>query len=252
MTELLQRIDRYLNRVPLIHCDALDLPPFTLFLSRRAAQGYPSYARPTAPLPVALDPILNQVHARFAERELEPRWEFIAELAPDLLPRLEAAGFTGIRPTPLMAVTPDSFRPEAHPEIETRWIGPGGDLAPLLLVQRTGFSGEELVMVTAEDVAAAQMLVQSGTRFWGAYLEGEAVSAGVHTPIDGVTEAAGVATLPAYRRRGAGGALTSALVSDAFAQGCELVFLTAGDARARRLYERVGFRMVGSGLTSMD
>lgn len=38
----------------------------------------------------------------------------------------------------------------------------------------------------------------------------------------------------------------------AFAQGLDLVFLTAGDERARRVYARVGFQPAGAGLAYSD
>ena len=252
MTELLHRIDQYLNQIPLLHADAVSVPPFTLFLSRKSAQGFPSYARPTAPLPDDLGPILVEVHRAFAARHLEPRWEFIAELAPGLLERLQDAGFTDLQPTPVMAVTRASFTPQDAPGVEIRRVEPGGDLAPLLYAQRVAFGGDEASVVTAEDVRSFEETLRAGMRYWGAYVEGNGVAAGVQTPLHGVTEVAGIGTLPAYQRRGVGGALTTALVRDAFALGCEVVFLTAGDDRARRVYERVGFHVVGSGMTSMD
>lgn len=252
MTDLLHRIDQYLNEIPLLHADAVSIPPFTLFLSRKSAQGFPSYARPTGPLPDDLAAVFLEVHREFAARHLEPRWEFIAELAPGLLERLQDAGFTDLQPTPVMAVTRESFTAQDVPSVEVRRVEPGGDLAPLLYAQRVAFGGDEASVVTAEDVRSFEEALQAGMRYWGAYVEGNGVAAGVQTPLHGVTEVAGIGTLPAYQRRGVGGALTTALVRDAFALGCEVVFLTAGDDRARRVYERVGFRVVGSGMTSMD
>jgi predicted GNAT family acetyltransferase len=63
-----------------------------------------------------------------------------------------------------------------------------------------------------------------------------------------VTEIAGIATLRAFRRQGIGTLLTAAAVQAAFAQGIDIVFLTAGSAEAGRVYERAGFRTIGSGL----
>jgi predicted GNAT family acetyltransferase len=61
-----------------------------------------------------------------------------------------------------------------------------------------------------------------------------------------VTEVAGVATLPAYRRRGLGAAVTAHLVADARRRGSETVFLTAGDEEIARLYASLGFRRIGT------
>ena len=61
-------------------------------------------------------------------------------------------------------------------------------------------------------------------------------------PSDGITELAGIATLEEFRQRGVATALTSHAVATAFANGLEIVFLSAADARAGRVYERVGFQ----------
>ena len=53
------------------------------------------------------------------------------------------------------------------------------------------------------------------------------------------TEVGGVGTLAAFRRRGLVGALTSALVADAFTRGCVCVFLSAADETVQRVYSRL-------------
>ena len=52
---------------------------------------------------------------------------------------------------------------------------------------------------------------------------------------------AGIAVLPAYRRRGCATALSSWLVHRAFSAGAELVHLHPDDDRAARLYAKLGF-----------
>jgi predicted GNAT family acetyltransferase len=56
----------------------------------------------------------------------------------------------------------------------------------------------------------------------------------------------GIATLPAVRRQGLGGAITGALVADALAGGAEVVFLSAGSEDIARVYHRLGFRRIGT------
>jgi predicted GNAT family acetyltransferase len=75
---------------------------------------------------------------------------------------------------------------------------------------------------------------------------GEPIGVGSHQPLNGVTEIVGVATLPAYRRRGVGAAVTGALADDAVRRGIRTVFLSAADADVARLYERLGFRRVAT------
>jgi predicted GNAT family acetyltransferase len=83
-----------------------------------------------------------------------------------------------------------------------------------------------------------------------ARLEGAPVAAADFTvPLDGFTELVGIATLPAYRRRGIASALTAAATETAFARGVRVAFLSAEDEHAGRVYERVGFRPFATALT---
>jgi GNAT superfamily N-acetyltransferase len=79
--------------------------------------------------------------------------------------------------------------------------------------------------------------------------DGQPVAIGSHQPVtvDGteISEVVGVATLPRYRGRGLGAALTSALAEHA-RQSAELVFMSAGDDDVARVYERAGFARVGT------
>lgn len=79
-----------------------------------------------------------------------------------------------------------------------------------------------------------------------ARLEHGPLAGGSHSPVGDVTELTGIATLSAARRRGLGAAVTAALVADAQARGVGTVFLAAGDDDIPRVYERVGFRRVGT------
>lgn len=53
----------------------------------------------------------------------------------------------------------------------------------------------------------------------------------------------GVATVPAYRRRGFGEAMTWRAIREGVARGCEMASLMASDM-GRPMYERMGFRLV--------
>ena len=69
---------------------------------------------------------------------------------------------------------------------------------------------------------------------------------GTLRPVGDVAEIVGVATLPAVRRQGLGGAVTGALVEIALESGIETVFLSAASDEIARVYERLGFRRAGT------
>ena len=73
-------------------------------------------------------------------------------------------------------------------------------------------------------------------------LAGIPVAVGMVTePYNGICELAGLVTLAAYRRLGIATAITSKAVEQAFEHGAEIVFLTAADEQAGRVYQKVGF-----------
>jgi len=78
-----------------------------------------------------------------------------------------------------------------------------------------------------------------------AFVDGTPVSVGSHNPCEGATEIVGVATLPAYRRRGIGAALTSVLIRDAIERRIGVICLSAGSPDIARVYAQAGFRQVG-------
>jgi ribosomal protein S18 acetylase RimI-like enzyme len=77
---------------------------------------------------------------------------------------------------------------------------------------------------------------------------GSPVCAGQHSPVDGVTELAGIGTLRPARRQGLGSAVTAALIGQARAAGVHTVFLSAEDEAVERLYGRLGFRTCGTAM----
>ena len=247
MNGFLHRIDAYLHAAPRVLCEAVELPPFTLYLSRDSESPFLSYARPSAPLDDA-DAQVRNVIAAFTLRERTPRWEWIDDLYPELAPALERAGINAEN-TPLMQVTPESFRPQSGEGFEIRRVRPEDNLLALVRAQRRSFGMEDEPLDA--DTEMVRGWLARGGRFYAAVSEAEIVGGGGCLPIGGVAEVAGIGTVPEARGRGIGGALTSALVAEAFGAGCDCVFLTAGDERAVRVYSRVGFEQVARGMAAM-
>ena len=117
----------------------------------------------------------------------------------------------------------------------------------------TGHAGLEALAAKAASTTLAQLdqrrdrLRRGDTVMAVARTAGGPVSTGSHQPIAGVSEIVGVATLPAYRRRGIGAALVDLLIEDALRRGVQTIFLTAGDETIARVYHRLGFRRIATG-----
>ena len=72
------------------------------------------------------------------------------------------------------------------------------------------------------------------------------LATGAVQQVGDVAEIAGVATLPSARRLGYASQLTATLARHALMHDARLVFLSAGDDDAARLYSKVGFRRIGT------
>lgn len=248
---LLHRIDQYLNTAPRPACDIEQAGPFTLFFRRDSLIPELSYARPTAPLSDDLREAISEVRAAFARRNRVCRWEFIADLADGLAVQLVQQGFPEPLPRPLMVVTRETFQPELNLNLAVRRISEGEARAVDRVLQKV-FGGEEAETAPSDEGNFLEGLMNRGASVYAAFVEGQPVAGGVHSPVGATTEVAGIGTLQAYRRRGIAGALTSALVADAFERGCECVFLSAADETVQRVYARVGFARIGMAMDTTD
>jgi ribosomal protein S18 acetylase RimI-like enzyme len=257
--DLLRRIDAYLDGVPRTSARAEEVGPFTLFVSE--GTGWPFYARPTPGTESFTGEDVRAVRERQRELGQPEAIEWIVDVSPGVGPAASRAGM-GVTEHPLMHLARRDFRPVLLPPIaQVRIASPQDDVATLHAVAALGFGapGTEAGELGPELVPAAAAEIDEGlASFTGrrmaaeltvtavATVDGRPVAVGSHNPLGDATEVVGVATLPTFRRRGLGGAVTSALVEDALARGIATVFLSAGDEAIARVYGRLGFRTIGA------
>ena len=224
--------------------------------------GRPFYARPSIGSTHFPVQDLQKVLERQRTLSVPEALEWVAETSPELRAVAEAAGLRVVE-LPLLVLRPaERQRPPIPEGLSLRVSGPDDEGFPLLgAVADVGFSSpgtaigseglDELALT-----AAARPSIE--VDFWrerlrrgltvraGAYLDGHPVAVGHHQPVRGVSEIVGVATLPAYRRRGIASAVVDLLLTDALQRGVEIVFLSADDDDVARIYERLGFRRVAT------
>jgi ribosomal protein S18 acetylase RimI-like enzyme len=258
-TELLGRIDAYLDRVPRAASTPETVGPFTLFVGQEG--GWQYYARPTPGTSTVSAADVASVRSRQRDLRLPEAIEWIEDLVPGLSSAAEDTGLA-VRDHPLMSLAAEDFRPTADVEgFDLRLITPDDDVPSFQAVATIGFGepGTEVGSAGVEALAEVKLAVPPGmvsfvrdrlvrglTVTAAAFRKGVPVAVGSHQPLDGATEVVGVATLPAFRRRGLGGAVTSLLVEDALERGVGTVFLSAGDGTIARTYSRLGFRVIGT------
>lgn len=254
---LLRRVDRYLDAAPLGSAEPVDVGPLRAFIS---SAPWPYYVRPRPDLDLTSPDAVTGEEVRRAaallERVSQPvSFEWVVELVPSLGPVLEADGYV-VRTHPLLV---RDLTTTADPGARGRLLGADDDVAAALRVSDVGFAahGTSVGDAGAAERDAAQVedsLVTyvrdriRGGRSVVAVVDDDAVGAvatGWHQPIGEETEVVGVATLPAFRRRGAGAAVVRTLLDDAVRGGVTLALLSADDDAVARVYERVGFTRIG-------
>jgi ribosomal protein S18 acetylase RimI-like enzyme len=250
---LLQRIEAYFDAAPRPAADVEEHGPFTLFVSRIP---WRFYARPRRGLrddgartgPTSRDVLA--VRARQRELGVREALEWVAETTPSLAGAAASAGMEVVQ-VPLLAAPVDALRPAPVPALASvRLRMLGADDAALSASQDAvdvAFGG---VGGAGSDVGFLRERIRRGITGVGVAEGpepgGAVLGAGSHHPVGMVSELTGIGVLPSARRRGLGAALTALLAEDARASGATLLVLSAADDAVARLYERVGFRRVGT------
>jgi ribosomal protein S18 acetylase RimI-like enzyme len=259
----LRRIEDYYDAVPRAASRAEDHRSLTLFVNRGA--GWPYYARPRRDWRgEVVAAHVRTVRARQRALGVPESFEWVAEMTPDLAEAARAAGLS-VHAHPLLVLDLAAWRPAPAPPGAGVRIVPAGapDLATLRAVAGLAFgepgtavgsTGRSELPAAAAAVSPASVTdlrerLRSGLTVLAAAYDPEGpLAVGSHQPVGGVSEIAGVGTLPAARRRGLAAAVTSALVRDALEHGVEVVFLSAADEDVARVYRRLGFTPIATAM----
>jgi len=257
VSDLLERIERYYDALPRSWgARAEAFGPLTLFVNVSAP--WPLYGRPTPGAGEVSSADVAAVRRRMRQLAVPETFEWVHDLTPTLRSAARDAGLA-LTEHPLLALT----APVAVPPVaaEVRAVRPGDDLPTVLAAAHVGFAqpGTGLgpaglaelrsaaAQHRADEVSAERRDLESDVAVrYAAWVDGAPVCTGRFTPLDGVAEIVGVGTVPAYRRRGLGAAVTAALAGAALGRGVEVVFMSAGDTDVARLYRRLGFAEVGT------
>lgn len=264
--DLFDRLERFYDAVPRDVARTEEHGALVLFV--RNGAGWPFYARPR--LDATEPPSLADVAAvRERQRELglPEALEWVHETTPDLLAVARSAGLSVLE-APLMVLDPGALPDQgALTDVPVRLLDPAdpdfaADVAAQRAVAAVGFGAPGTDRGEAgpaqRDAAVAGLDEAALDEERARIADGRRLSALAGTPADGalasgmamrvgdVAEIAGIATLPAARRRGLGAAVTAALARALLDAGTDLVFLSAGSEDIARVYLRVGFRRVGT------
>jgi GNAT superfamily N-acetyltransferase len=159
---------------------------------------------------------------------------------PDVDAALRAMGLEIVATRPAMAMRVQDVEPAHVPDgVEIVRVTEPGRLAELVEVEIGAFETDRAV---AEGLLAPSQLPLPNVRLYAALAEGRAVAQAVTNLQGGAVGVFGVATLPEYRRRRIGTAITAFAIDDVRDEA-DLAWLQSTDM-GRPLYERMGFRPV--------
>jgi ribosomal protein S18 acetylase RimI-like enzyme len=260
---IMDRIDQYLDLAPRQDGTTEQLGPFTLFLGH--PDGWNYYARPSLSVASEIDSSdVARVLARQAALGVGQAIEGLVDTAPSLATACRDAGLVVteyplmVHHDPVAVPVPDGIRIRRleadDPAVAASRVVAGlGFAAPGTGRGEVGPTQRDAVLQTREPGADDHLRRRIGDgRSVVVVAEDETgvLAAGSHHPVGDATEIVGLATLPSARHRGLGAAIVDTLVADAFRREVMLVVLTASDDDVGRIYERVGFRRVGTGLAA--
>ncbi|MEU0072552.1 GNAT family N-acetyltransferase [Streptomyces sp. NPDC006332] len=265
------RIEQYYATVPLLFAEAEDFGPLRLFVRRKPGTPYyggPGHAQPTAEGASAVT-AADIARARARQRELgvPEAFEWLAEIAPGLRARIEAADLP-VSERPLMVIDP--HHPVTHnpvPDGVKLHVLTADDpaLPAALALPRLAFAeqgtavgsaGHKELSVVADEltkdgtVTSIRPTIRAGHKTIIAALapDGTPLATGHYHPAHGTTEIGGIGTLPTARRQGLAAAITTALVNHARDHGVSTIFLAYAEDTVARMYARLGFRPADSTL----
>jgi ribosomal protein S18 acetylase RimI-like enzyme len=259
---LLAEIEAYYDAAPRAAARVEAMGPFVVFVPLGAS--WPYYARPALGAGDFTAADVRRVLDRQQQLGVPQAFEWVAETTPALRPAVERAGLA-VAAYPLLVLQDEGPSPVPRPaDIQLRLASPEDDLALFGAVAQLAFASggtapgpqgpagpADLAPLAGRRAPAAVAFererVRTGRTVMAVALAaGTPVGVGSHQPVGRISEVVGLGTLPAYRRRGIGGALTAMLAADARGRGVETVFLSAGDSDVARVYQRVGFRHAGT------
>lgn len=230
--------------------ECIEVGPFLAAFDHTNELVWLNYAIPVAEAATedALREALGPLRPLFAERDRILRFEFSQTLWPALEGVLEAAGLVCQARVPLMIYVP-SGQEEPMPASGVELIDASASdalLTAILDLRNRSFSTMSLPPPSAEEVEHLRRMI-AGQRMRQVVVYCEGTLAGIGSVMAGgpVSELVGVATDPAFRRRGIASAVSRFLVRDHLTRGGQAVWLSAADTVAEQVYAKIGFRTLG-------
>ncbi|MGX9890451.1 GNAT family N-acetyltransferase [Streptomyces sp. NPDC002276] len=222
--------------------------PFVVRHDRNWPSPFANYAIPDdGAAPTASE--ISALVSTFRALDRVPRLEYLPTCAPQVEAALLAAGFTAENRAAVMACAAETLIiPRASADVLITEPTDDAGLLATATVQHAGY-GQPGEPTTGETAWLRDTITGGGVVALASTDDGTAVGAGVcSSPVDGLSELAGLAVAESARRRGIGATLSAYLTAAVLDRGCRTVWLEPGDPGIERIYARIGYRTVGEKL----
>lgn len=239
-------INAYLRAVAPQGRESEQVGPFLATCTTTTDNPYLNYAIPDD----HARPSVDDAHALvswFETRRRKPRLEYVTAEAPEVELALMAAGFVAEGRLPVMVWDIDSPATPQPVGIEILVPKTDSDLLGLMTVTAEAYGSD--ARPSPDDLKRTRLASDRGA---GAIIardvnDGRVVGAGTFPPIvDGVTEVAAIGVATTHRRRGIAQALARRLAQEAVGRGARAPFLMAAHEAEEGIYQRAGFRTIGT------
>ncbi len=241
-----QRIQEYLRAVAPIGRAHEQVGPFLATYNLQTDNLFLNYAIPDNDADPSADEVADLVTA-YLQRRRRPRLEYLPRVAPAVEGRLVSAGFRVEGRLPLMITDAQSLSPSFQPDgISLVVPESDDDFFGMALVQAEAYGDPQTP--TRDEIPRRRQALACGALAVIARDSdtGAVVGAGSCSTIrDGLTEVAAIGVVRAHRRRGIGASLARRLAADALGAGATYPWLMAAHESEQRIYERVGFGVIG-------
>lgn len=221
-----------------IESRATQVGPFLVLLNEKSPNPFHNYAVPVdGAAPTAAD--TAALVAFFADHDRMPRLEYVRP-APPVDSALSDAGFDVTATLTLMALT--EFTPAPDTGFRVEFVTSEADLRVAIGVQNTAYGEAD---AEPDPAGLIRTVANGGCVALAFAADGTPAGSGLFSPPrGGLVEIAAVGVPPEHRRQGVGRLVTSALTQAALAGGHE-PFLQVEKDEPQRLYERIGYRVIG-------
>ena len=181
-------------------------------------------------------------HARtfYAARGAPWQVVVVGEVAESFATVGPAEGLKVGNPVPGMSLVPQVAQVQDAPGLSVQIVA---DTDALALYNATMTKAFGLPEGLVETLQRPSFLRAPGLMMYLGFMDEQPVTAAMRYCINGITLIFNITTVPEYRKRGLGEAMTWRAILDGKLEGCDAVFLQSSKM-GRPLYERMGYRLL--------